>query len=153
MQEAKHVIVFTGAGINTFSGILFYCIILLDTTQKSGVGSQNSNKKAQDILQRCIGKCVLGVPFLPTVRELGQVQWSLKMSQKCVLNSFFGPQFYWTLLRRVVQEARIVIKRPKTFYRGVQANVRLKCLFSPLYANLDRFSGHLKWLKWVKYGF
>ena len=39
MQEAKHVIVFTGAGINTFSGILFYSIILLDTAQKSGVGS------------------------------------------------------------------------------------------------------------------
>ena len=63
MQEAKHVIVFTGAGINTFSGILFYSIILLDTAQKSGVGSQNSNKKAQDILKRCIGKCPLEVPF------------------------------------------------------------------------------------------
>ena len=81
MQEAKHVIVFTGAGINTFSGILFYSIILLDTAQKSGVGSQNSNKKAQDILQRCIGKCPLEVPFQPTVREFGQVQWSLKMAK------------------------------------------------------------------------
>ena len=38
---------------------LLWASILLDTAQMSGVGSQNSNKEAQDILQRCIYAYIL----------------------------------------------------------------------------------------------